>query len=237
MPLSKVNRPGLNTGVTDNSDATAITIDSSERVGLGTSTPNFSQQIVYGTSGGLAVASNAIPADDTTGLIANAKSNTSSDFAFKAGSYNDGYRLLVRADGMVTTPQQPTYHGYFNAVFGANSSLGTRITAHITTVQNVGNIFNSSNHRWTVPVAGQYLFHVTVMKSGNNVAAGHLDISFNGQGANTTYRLRMSEGATYDQASLTVIRNLSANDYMELYYYGTPNIHSNHSSIVVRLLG
>jgi len=137
----------------------------------------------------------------------------------------------------VTTPQQPTYHGHFNAVFGANNAYGSRITAHINTIQNVGNMFNSSNTRWTVPVAGQYLFHVTAMKSNNNSYAGHLDMSFNGQGANDTYRLRMSEGAIYDQASMTVVRNLSANDYMELYYYGNPAIHSQHSSIVVRLLG
>ena len=85
-------------------------------------------------------------------------------------------------------------------------------------------------------MAGQYLFHVTAMKSGNNSAAGHLDIGFNGSLSNV-YRLRMSEGATYDQPSLTVVRNMSVNDYMELYYYGAPNIHADHSSIIVRLLG
>jgi hypothetical protein len=49
MPLSKINRPGLNTGVTDNSDATAVTIDSSERVGIGAS-PSAKLQVDNGST-------------------------------------------------------------------------------------------------------------------------------------------------------------------------------------------
>ncbi len=39
MALTKVSRGLLSTGIVDNSDATAITIDSSENVGIGTSSP------------------------------------------------------------------------------------------------------------------------------------------------------------------------------------------------------
>ena len=35
MALSTIGRNQLNTGIDDNSDATAVTIDSSERVGIG----------------------------------------------------------------------------------------------------------------------------------------------------------------------------------------------------------
>jgi len=43
MALTKVNRGGLNTGISDSSDATALTIDSSENLGIGTSlTPSAS---------------------------------------------------------------------------------------------------------------------------------------------------------------------------------------------------
>ena len=40
MALTKISRGLLSTGVSDSSDATAITIDSSERVGIGTSSPS-----------------------------------------------------------------------------------------------------------------------------------------------------------------------------------------------------
>jgi len=40
MALTKISRSLLDTGISDSSDATAITIDSSERVGIGTSSPS-----------------------------------------------------------------------------------------------------------------------------------------------------------------------------------------------------
>ena len=40
MALTKVRRGGTDTGISDSSDATAITIDSSENVGIGTSSPS-----------------------------------------------------------------------------------------------------------------------------------------------------------------------------------------------------
>ena len=40
MALSKIKRGSLSTGIDDNSDATAITIDSSENVGIGNSSPS-----------------------------------------------------------------------------------------------------------------------------------------------------------------------------------------------------
>ena len=40
MALTKISRGLLSTGISDSSDATAITIDSSENVGIGTSSPN-----------------------------------------------------------------------------------------------------------------------------------------------------------------------------------------------------
>jgi|9_EtaG_2_1085328.scaffolds.fasta_scaffold08834_3 hypothetical protein len=39
MAISKIGRNATDTGITDSSDATAITIDSSERVGIGTTSP------------------------------------------------------------------------------------------------------------------------------------------------------------------------------------------------------
>ena len=40
MAISKIGRNATDTGITDSSDATAITIDSSERVGIGTTSPS-----------------------------------------------------------------------------------------------------------------------------------------------------------------------------------------------------
>ena len=55
MALSTIGRNQLNTGIDDNSDATAMTINSSENIGIGTSTitntSNYRNIHVEGTNG------------------------------------------------------------------------------------------------------------------------------------------------------------------------------------------
>ena len=56
MALTKVGKEGI-TGISNSSDATAITIDSSEHVGIGTTSPSTYTAFVSGsTSPGLVVA-------------------------------------------------------------------------------------------------------------------------------------------------------------------------------------
>ena len=50
MAITKVSRGLLNTGISDSSDATAITIDSSENVGIGTTSPASPLHVVGGAS-------------------------------------------------------------------------------------------------------------------------------------------------------------------------------------------
>ena len=59
MALTKVNRGGLNTGVSDSSDATAITIDSSEQVGIGETSPTSALHVKGGAGANIAVQSTA----------------------------------------------------------------------------------------------------------------------------------------------------------------------------------
>ena len=46
MALTKISRGLLDTGISDSSDATAITIDSSENVGIGTTSPAHLLELV-----------------------------------------------------------------------------------------------------------------------------------------------------------------------------------------------
>ena len=50
MALTKISRGLLSTGVSDSSDATAITIDSSEKVGIGTTSPASKLHVKVGTN-------------------------------------------------------------------------------------------------------------------------------------------------------------------------------------------
>ncbi len=82
MALTKVLRGGLSTGISDSSDATAITIDSSENVMINTSNTNPAESNVAGVS---LMATNAISAcdDGSAPIQLNRKSDNGSIAIFR----------------------------------------------------------------------------------------------------------------------------------------------------------
>jgi len=68
VALTKVNRGGLNTGISDSSDATAITIDSSENVGIGKST-SIADRVHIEKSGANCLLSVARTSDGAAGRL------------------------------------------------------------------------------------------------------------------------------------------------------------------------
>ena len=205
-------------------DTQRMLITGGGNIGVGTSSPNYKQQIVYGTSGGLAVTSNAIPADNTTGLIANAKSNSSSDYAFKAGSLNDGYRLLVRADGVVTMPKQPAFRVNYVGTNGGTSTLPAGKIEFNNAVTNVGSHFDLSNDRFVAPVDGFYHFDIiafTYQHPAGTIPPGNsMSVNFRINGNTTvftSYNYSSSGGSRYEALSSSVGLYLSANDYVEAF--------------------
>ena len=131
MALTKISRGLLDTGVSDSSDATAITIDSSENVGIGVTTPFSQTQITetgwssgapYGTV--LTVTGNntndanwghLLITDSSTGtgnggMLRFAVGSTSSDISphsgidgFTEGSNYGGLKFLTRPNGGTST--------------------------------------------------------------------------------------------------------------------------------------
>ena len=131
MALTKISRSLLDTGVSDSSDATAITIDSSENVGIGVTTPFSQTQITetgwssgapYGTV--LTVTGNntndanwghLLITDSSTGtgnggMLRFAVGSTSSDISphsgidgFTEGSNYGGLKFLTRPNGGTAT--------------------------------------------------------------------------------------------------------------------------------------
>ena len=131
MALTKISRGLLDTGVSDSSDSTAITIDSSENVGIGVTTPFSQTQITetgwssgapYGTV--LTVTGNntndanwghLLITDSSTGtgnggMLRFATGSTSSDISpfagldgFTEGANYGGLKFLTRANGGTAT--------------------------------------------------------------------------------------------------------------------------------------
>ena len=157
MALTKISRGLLNTGVSDSSDATAITIDSSENVGIGVTTPFSQTQITetgwssgapYGTV--LTVTGNntndanwghLLITDSSTGtgnggMLRFAVGSTSSDISphsgidgFTEGSNYGGLKFLTRPNGGTSTERMR---------ITANGSIGIGTTAPEDTMHILG---------------------------------------------------------------------------------------------------
>ena len=102
MALTKVLRGGLNTGISDSSDATAITIDSSENVMINTTNTNPAESNVAGVS---LMATNAISAcdDGSAPIQLNRKSDNGSIAIFRKDGTGVGNIGVHDDDGFFFT--------------------------------------------------------------------------------------------------------------------------------------
>ena len=130
-------------------------------------------------------------------------------------------RLAIDASGRVTTPYQPS--------FGARglSSGSSGVDQVFPTVRyNVGSHYSNSTGRFTCPVAGTYLFGWTnIANTTNDVYRYYLRVngssSISGTGGDTHLRIDNSAtGSEYGTNGMfTFPVQLSANDYVSIYYY------------------
>lgn len=165
MALTKISRGLLNTGVSDSSDATAITIDSSENVGIGVTTPFSQTQITetgwssgapYGTV--LTVTGNntndanwghLLITDSSTGtgnggMLRFAVGSTSSDISphsgidgFTEGSNYGGLKFLTRPNGGTST-ERMRIDSSGSVLIGSTTSIASNIGLQVTGTDAAG---------------------------------------------------------------------------------------------------
>ena len=87
--------------------------------------------------------------------------------------------LKIDSSGRVTKPNQPSFNAYRNTSLTTNTgSAWTLVPDWTGTRFNNSSSFNTSNGRFTAPVAGEYLFGVTNnMGSANNVKSWRLYVN------------------------------------------------------------
>ena len=122
-------------------------------------------------------------------------------------------RMRISSQGYVTKPATPC----FDAVkSNGNVSAGNIIQYNTVNVNN-GNHYNSSNGRFTAPVAGFYFFsYGTIKNNTNNVTRLH--IYKNGSRIyNAGRHLRMDSGQSYgDNGAMTIVVSLAVSDYISI---------------------
>ena len=148
--------------------------------------------------------------------------------------------LAIDTAGRVTMPNQP----YFAAHMTGNSAYQVRTAGHVfdfnTTVYNVGSHFDTTNHRFTAPVNGKYLFTASFI---TNDGSPEGRITFYVNGANSVSSLQFgingSNTGGGGGTNASSIIQLSASDYVDVRSQsGTTQFYEdNHSSFTGILLG
>jgi hypothetical protein len=136
MALTKVRRGGTDTGISDSSDATAITINSSEHVGIGTTSPSHELHIT-GSSDTRAIITSG-GSGDAVMMFENASGNTwGHGLDLSSSNYVIGYNASgdpsLTSDGLVniTTSGQFMVGTTDTSIIGDDSSDDNSSGVHL----------------------------------------------------------------------------------------------------------
>jgi len=167
----------------------------------------------------------------------------------RGGSATTGYlafdtdqteRMRIDSSGRVTMPYQPMFSAGRNAGHVAKNNVYIFNSASV----NVGSHYNTTNGRFTAPVAGNYLFSTRLMTETNGGTAGHIsyDIRKNGSIFAQVYTYRDTAGS-HRAIAATQIVYLAVNDYVDVYvnnsyttsglWYGNDTLYSNFSGYLL----
>jgi hypothetical protein len=207
-------------GIDDNADATAITIDSSERVGIGVTSmvnklvlPNAAYFAMQDTSAAESLAIRA---------------NSSNAMEILTGG---GVRATIDSSGRTTIPNQPLFVAT-SPIEGTSGALtadtDVRYKRWTTVLFNIGSHFNNASGGgfFTAPVAGRYY---VMFKAGHKVTYN----AWNGMYLfkNSTNLLVFwdppdsATSGTYNPNNANIVLDLAANDTCGVGY------HTNYSDL------
>ena len=155
---------------------------------------------------------------------------------------NSNQAMAVDSSGRAAFPQNSLI--YFKYGFGTQNFTTTRrfcstqmtITTSGRDIVN-SSYFNTTNGRFTAPIAGTYVFGVTIMRDGGT-STGPVDFQIvknepnaTGQNSESTYGrgYQGSYSASYEQITIVVPIKLSINDYVALDFTGSMSIYNDDS--------
>ena len=175
--------------------------------------------------------------------IAAVKNGTNSDygsdlvFITRPQSAVAAERVRISSEGYVTKPNQPSCMAYNpNGQFIA----GGAIAVFNSTRFNIGSHYSTSNGRFTAPVAGRYLVAYSGLHDYQGQASAGFTIRLNGSdfdGGEAYDDIYGSTDAHQCQLAKTLILDMSANDYVQIYVRSSgTRIHQRYGSFSVCLL-
>jgi len=230
VALTKIGKEGI-TGISNSSDANAITIDSSENVGIGTSSPQAQTHIEKASAAGtLRLSKGTVSStDDGIGTIqfrtgnttaaaningrTDASSSGNGALQFQTGTTSSvSEAMRITSSGEITKPLQPAFNVH-PASEQSNVAINQNVTVVFGTERfDVGSNFSSNT--FTAPVTGKYLLTTNLYLDDFDASADYFQTEIHT--SNYTYKV-ISESSsndhdTYNFSSLSVVADMDAND-------------------------
>jgi hypothetical protein len=122
----------------------------------------------------------------------------------------------INNNGQLTLPYQPAFYAWVSG--GNNTQTTGAFTSFTSTRVNRGNHYNTSNGRFTAPIAGVYQFTFSLLwRQSTGNGSGEISIGVNGANVGNrglAYSMSLAGGDYHNQTIARVILNLSAGDYV-----------------------
>ena len=204
------------------------------RVGIGTSSPSALLDIqgsdatfeINTTSGVINVFKGQFAGAERASLVVNGSGEVVESYGVSGNSYykrlvlNGTERMRIDSAGRVTMPYQPAFSAY-GLNNPATSGYVTTLPAYLlfgSTPVNNGNHYNTSNGRFTAPVAGLYYFSFSILvdDNANSGSVTFVDLYVNGVFAGFR-AYDQNPGSRYQQTSQSAVLYMNAGDYANCY--------------------
>ena len=146
-----------------------------------------------------------------------------------SSGYNTTSKMIVKGNGIIETPLQPSFNAYHSS--GSMSIAAGGKFIFNSTHHNVGNMYNTSTGRITVPVAGTYLLTFHTIFQGNY---GNAYFQFYINNARSTvigdYHLSKNDTNTayWQTHQFSRVVKLAKNDYIDIFARNTLQWHGTH---------
>lgn len=138
-------------------------------------------------------------------------------------------RLIIDASGNIRTPAQPAFYATQNADASTTSTI---VLTFASESFDVASNFNTSNGRFTAPVAGVYEFTVNASRRYED-SATDWGVYLRVNGSNVVHHAKTNTAGLYDRVGGTSLHSLNANDYVDVVLWtgsGTVNLRYSFSS-------
>jgi len=122
-------------------------------------------------------------------------------------------RMTITDAGTVTKPSQPSFAAFASA---GGYGLNNQIFPLGSVRHNIGSHYNTSNYRFTAPVAGRYLFTFYSILN-TQINSGYYEIRVNNSSGNGQSIHFTTTNSSWDHVSSSHILNLNTNDYVTMW--------------------